>query len=225
MDRHTHDDGLRSWLAVDTVNTWDRWMFPDSTPSARFRKSAWWWAYAIRWSNPELPRTSDGGGSMLDWLWSCSRMGERGYARRARHAQSPEAMDTGSRAVGLDGSTVRRLDVLMGREKHTSDPSSWAAYVTSPSICLQRAGKVEDGLLDESLRARSIHDNDERDGCGRRERQESLNGSWESSMGSAGSLRRLVGGERGTAPALVDPASVFGMNIVDLQCVRVLLLS
>ena len=94
---------------------------------------------------------------------------------------------------------VRQFDVLMGWEKHTSDPSSWAAYVTSPGIYLQRAGKVEDGLLDESLRALSIHDDDERDGCGQRERQESLNGSWESSMGSAGSLWRLVGGERGTA--------------------------
>lgn len=49
--------------------------------------------------------------------------------------------------------------------------------------------------------------------------QESLNGSWESSMGSAGSLRRSVGGERGTAPVLADPVSVFGMDIVDLQCV------
>ena len=36
---------------------------------------------------------------MLDWLWSCSRMGERRYARHVRHAQSPEAMNTGSRMV------------------------------------------------------------------------------------------------------------------------------
>ena len=54
----------------------------------------------------------------------------------------------------------------MDGEKHTSDLSNWAEHVTSPSVCLQRAGKVGDGLLDESLRALSIHDNDERDGCG-----------------------------------------------------------
>jgi hypothetical protein len=44
-------------------------------------------------------------------------------------------------------------------------------------------------------------------------------------MESTGSLRGSVGGERGTAPVVVDSASVFGMSTVDLQCVRVLLLS
>ena len=82
---------------------------------------------------------------------------------------------------------VRQFDVLMGWEKHTSDPSSWAAYVTSPSICLQRAGKVEDGLLDESLRALSIHDDDERDGCG----QEETSGVVERIMGIIGGIDRL----------------------------------
>ena len=117
-------------------------------------------------------------------------------------------------------------DVLIDREQHAPGLSSWAEHVTSPSNRPYAPGRTETVLLEWSLRARSIHGHNERGGCGQRGRQEWWNGPWESSMGSAGPLRRLVGGFAVSYRACSGGLGQYiWIDAVDLQCVRVLLLS
>jgi hypothetical protein len=150
---------------------------------------------------------------MLDWLWSCSRVREQ-VRVTVRMRPSFEACTVPRSHEhwvkgGRPGWKMARCSDESGETHFRSIQLGGARNKPQRLSLAYLEGQKTDCWTGACERGPSMTTTSETD-VDKRKRQELSNGSWESSMGSTGSLRRSVGGERGTAPVLVDSASVSG---------------